>query len=130
MSAQKVAPHFINVKGAPKIVPLKGLETTLLTGLHGESMMMVLSATLPGHSVPIHTHPHEQIGMVYQGKAMLRIGDEERIVQTGDFYCIPANVPHGDTCLGDEAFIMLDIFYPVREDFITKLGSTPEKQPE
>jgi quercetin dioxygenase-like cupin family protein len=59
--------------------------------------------------------------MVYAGKASLRIGDEELIVKKGDFYCIPANVLHGDTCIGDEPFIMLDIFYPVREDFIEKL---------
>ena len=52
------------------------------------------SASLPGHSVPMHSHPYEQVGMVYNGKASLYIGDEERIVQKGDFYCIPANVPH------------------------------------
>jgi quercetin dioxygenase-like cupin family protein len=50
----------------------------------------------------------------------LRIGDEERIVKKGDFYCIPPNVPHSDTAIGGEPFIILDIFYPVREDFIEK----------
>ena len=84
--------------------------------------MMALNSTLPGHSVPEHTHPHEQIGMVYAGKASLRIGGEERVVEKGDLYCIPANTPHSDTCIGDEPFIMLDIFYPVREDLIAKLG--------
>jgi quercetin dioxygenase-like cupin family protein len=68
---------------------MPGLETTILAGLHGERMMMVLNATLSGHSVPTHSHPHEQIGMVYAGKAVLRIGDEERIVEKGDFYCDP-----------------------------------------
>jgi quercetin dioxygenase-like cupin family protein len=113
--------HFIDPKKAPKIIQMKGLETTILTGLHGEHMMMALNATLPGHTVPEHSHPHEQIGVVYQGKATLRIGEEEQIVQKGDFYCIPANVPHGDTCISDEPFVMLDIFYPIREDFISKL---------
>jgi quercetin dioxygenase-like cupin family protein len=74
-----------------------------------------------GVTRPMHSHPHEQVGMVYNGKASLYIGDEERIVQKGDFYCIPANVPHSDTCISDEPFVMLDIFYPVREDFIEKL---------
>jgi quercetin dioxygenase-like cupin family protein len=113
--------YFIDSAKAPKIVQMKGLETTILTGLHGEKMMMVLNATLPGHTVPLHSHPHEQIGMVYGGKAKLRIGDEERIVGKGDFYCIPANVSHSDTVIGEESFIMLDIFYPVREEFIEKL---------
>ncbi|MFQ6053778.1 MAG: cupin domain-containing protein, partial [Candidatus Bathyarchaeia archaeon] len=92
---------------------------TVLTGLHGERMMMVLNATLPGHTVPTHSHPHEQIGMVYGGEAILRIGGEERRVRKGDFYRIPANVPHSD-----EPFIMLDIFHPVREDFLEKIGRT------
>jgi quercetin dioxygenase-like cupin family protein len=99
---------------------MEGLETAILTGLHGEKMMMVLNSTLPGHSVPLHSHPHEQIGMVHSGKALLKIGDEERVVQKGDFYCIPANVPHSDATIGDEPFVMLDIFYPVRTDFIEK----------
>lgn len=117
-------PFFINLDQAIQFTQFPGLETTILTGLHGEQMMMALNATLPGHSVPSHSHPHEQIGMVYAGKAILRIGDEQRTVQKGDFYCIPANVAHSDTCLGDEPFVMLDIFYPVREDFIAKIKAS------
>ena len=113
----KRAPYFIDVEGAPRFAQMEGLETTVLTGLHGEQMMMALNATLPGHSVPTHSHPHEQIGMVYAGRAVLRIGDKEREVGPGEFFRIPAGVPHSDTTLGDEPFVMLDIFYPVREDF-------------
>jgi len=120
MSTTEKIPYFIDLAQSPKIQQMTGLQTTILTGLHGEQMMMVLNTTLPGHTVPEHSHPHEQIGMVYQGKARLKIDDEERIVEKGDFYCIPANVPHSDTCISEEPFVMLDIFYPVRKDFITK----------
>jgi quercetin dioxygenase-like cupin family protein len=104
---QKKVRYFINLADAPRFTQMPGLETIIITGLQGEKMMMVLNITLPGHTVPMHAHPHEQIGMVYAGKGVLRIGDEERIVQKGDFYCIPANVPHSDTCIGDEPFVML-----------------------
>jgi quercetin dioxygenase-like cupin family protein len=113
--------YFVDPGEAPKIVQMPGLETTILTGLHGEQMMMALNATLPGHEVPTHAHPHEQIGMVYSGRARLTIGGEERLVQKGDFFRIPANVPHGDVCVGDDPFVMLDVFYPVREDFAARL---------
>ena len=119
MKEEKI-PYFIDTAKARKIAQMEGLETIILTGLYGEKMMMVLNIALPGHTVPLHSHLHEQVGMVYGGKAKLRIGDEERTVRKGDFYCIPANVPHGDTAMGDEPFIMLDVFYPVREDFIEK----------
>lgn len=124
---QRKIPYFVNPSTAPKMAQMAGLETTILTGLNGEKMMMVLNATLPGHTVPMHSHPHEQIGMVYSGKAILRIADEERQVQKGDFYCIPSNVPHGDTCIGDESFVMLDLFYPSREDFVAKLQALRKK---
>ncbi|MFW9998794.1 MAG: cupin domain-containing protein [Candidatus Hodarchaeota archaeon] len=117
----KKSPFFINIEYAPKFVQMEGLETTILTGLHHEKMTMALNATLPGHTVPMHSHKHEQIGMVYAGKAKLRIGDEERVVKQGDFFCIPSNTPHGDTCIGNEPFIMLDIFYPLRKDFLKML---------
>ncbi len=113
--------YFIDPDNAQKLTQMKGLTTKILTGLHGKKKMMVLNYTLPGHTVPKHSHPHEQIGMVYSGKATLQIADEERIVKKGDFYCIPSNVEHSDTCIGDEPFVMLDIFYPVREDFVEKL---------
>lgn len=112
---------FVDPDKAPKFTQMEGLETGILTGLHGESMMMVLNTTLPGHEVPIHSHPNEQIGMVYGGEAILRIGEEERHVKKGDFYCIPADVPHGNTTIGNDPFVMLDIFYPVREDFIERV---------
>lgn len=119
--AHKRSSFFINAEDAPNFMQMEGLETTILTGLHGEKMTMALNATLPGPTVPIHSHKQEQIGMVYAGEAKLRIGDEERIVKKGDFYCIPPNTPHGDTCISNEPFIMLDIFYPLRKDFIKKL---------
>jgi quercetin dioxygenase-like cupin family protein len=37
------------------------------------------------------------------------------------FFFIPANTPHSDTFIGDEPFVMLDIFYPIREYFLEKL---------
>ena len=118
--------YFLTPKSAPRITQMPGLETTILTGLQGEKMMMALNSTLPGYTVPMHSHPQEQIGVVYAGKAVLRIGDEEKVVQKGDFYRIPANVPHSDTCIGNEPFVMLDIFYPVRDDFVEKLKQTSE----
>lgn len=124
MEEDRTISYFLDADRSPKITQMPGLETTILTGLRGEQMMMVLNATLPGHEVPTHSHPHEQVGMVHSGKARLTIGGEERVVETGDFFCIPAGVPHSDVCLGEEPFVMLDIFHPVREDFIARLDET------
>lgn len=60
-------------------------------------------------------------------QAKLRIGEEERIVKKGDIYCIPANTPHSGTCIGNEPFIMLDIFFPLRKDFLKKLKNKTKR---
>ena len=121
--------YFVDVDKAPRFLQMEGVETTVLTGFHGERMMMVFNATQPGHEVPIHSHPHEQMGMVNSGEAIFKIGDEERHARQGDLYRIPANVPHGYTVLSDEPFIILDIFQPVRKDFID-ICKRMEKQTE
>lgn len=125
---RKKTSFFLDVEKAPKFMQMEGLETTILTGLNNEKMMMALNATLPGHTIPIHSHKHEQVGMVYAGEAKLKIGDEEHIVKQGDFFCIPSNTLHSDTCIGNEPFVMLDIFYPSRKDFLKKLRENKNKK--
>lgn len=118
---KKDSSYFIDISSAPRIAHAPGVETTILTGHNGEGMMMVLTELSPGANVPAHSHPHQQMGMVYAGKANMRIGNESRIVEKGNFCIMPSNIEHEATCLGDESFVMLDIFYPAREDFIEKI---------
>jgi hypothetical protein len=51
---------FVNPADACRFVQMPGLETTILTGLHGEKMMMVLSATLPCHIAPTARRLHRE----------------------------------------------------------------------
>ena len=123
----KVAKHFspfVDLANAPKAKLMKGVEMQILTGLDGEKMMMVLTEVLPDHEVPLHSHLHEQIGMVQSGKALFKIGVEERIVKKSDFYCIPASVSHYVRCLGDVSFVVLEVFCPIREDYLQKINTS------
>lgn len=65
--------------------------------------------------VPVHSHPHEQIGYVSRGAIEFTIGDRVVILRAGDAYLIPGNVPHGCHALEDS--LAIDIFSPVREDY-------------
>jgi unsaturated pyranuronate lyase len=109
--------YFIDPSKAPSFKPMNGVETSFLTGLQGEKAMMVLTTVYPGYAVPAHAHPHEQMGQVQAGKAIMIIGDHTRTVTKGDFCYFPPNVEHSAECVGEEAFVMLDIFHPIREDF-------------
>ena len=74
----------------------------------------------PGVVIGQHSHPHEQMGMLIQGKMKWRIGDKETILQAPALYRIPSNEPHQVEILGNEVAIVLDIFSPIREDFLKK----------
>ena len=64
-----------------------------------------------------HSHPHEQIGYIISGKLVYQEeGQEDKILGTGDTYYVAPNVVHGVQIL--EETKLLDIFTPMREDFV------------
>ena len=48
----------------------------------------------PHSVVAEHSHPHEQVGILLEGKVMFMIGDEEKVLTKGDMWRIPGNVKH------------------------------------
>ena len=78
--------------------------------------MMSFVEIKPRAIVAEHSHPHEQVGMVLEGRAVFWIGGEEKVLGAGDQYRIPGGVKHRVSAL-DEPVKALDIFYPIREDY-------------
>lgn len=64
----------------------------------------------------LHQHPHSQASYVESGVFELAIGDEKRILKQGDGYFVPPNIVHGCICV--EAGVLIDVFNPLREDFL------------
>jgi quercetin dioxygenase-like cupin family protein len=83
----------------------------------GEKMMMSVVDLQPRSVVEEHSHPHEQVGMVLRGRAIFCIGSEQKTLHPGDLYRIPGNVRHKVIAL-DEPVQALDIFYPIREEYL------------
>src|SRR3990172_9148200 len=82
----------------------------------GEQMMLSLVEFQPGAVVEAHSHPHEQVGMVIEGRARFIVGDEERVLGPGDMYTIPGGVTHRVVALAEGAKA-LDVFHPIRDDY-------------
>lgn len=70
----------------------------------------------PNGTVPDHSHPHEQIGLVLEGEIDMTIGGETRRIGPGVAYIIPGGVRHAGTG-GPEGCLVLDIFSPPRADY-------------
>ncbi len=82
----------------------------------GDRLMLSLVTLGAGSTVPMHSHPHEQAGIVLDGELDFTIGKETRRLKAGDSYIIPGNVQHGCAACAGHALV-LDIFSPVREEY-------------
>ncbi|MCA9053544.1 MAG: cupin domain-containing protein [Planctomycetaceae bacterium] len=105
---------FIDIESYQPIEPVPGCR---LRTPHGEKLMLSYLEMDDGAEVPLHTHPHEQGGILLKGRLELTIGDETRIVEPGALFLIPSNVPHRALAV-DGPVTVLDVFSPIREDYI------------
>lgn len=93
-----------------------GVERQMIVG---ENLMICRVKFPPFAVATLHEHPHEQMTIVVKGRTCFIVGDEEKIVESGDVIHIPPHSRHGATMLDDEV-ILIDIFTPIREDFLSK----------
>lgn len=84
--------------------------------LFGEGVMLNLIEFEPGATVPLHSHPHEQAGIVLRGIQGLVVDGVPRELGPLEGYVLPGGVEHSAFC-GPEGALVLDVFCPVREDY-------------
>src|SRR5258708_5400491 len=68
--------------------------------------------------VPEHHHESEQITYILEGALKFELEGREVVVHKGEVLHIPSNVPHRAVALEDT--LDLDIFTPIRTDWLTK----------
>jgi len=103
------------------IRPGQGHTMNLFPGVNlttnaGEKIMLSYVTFEDGAVVPLHSHPHEQGGVLLSGQLEFTIGDTTEILNSGDQWIIPGNVLHTVVAVGGPA-VALDVFYPIREDY-------------
>ena len=105
---------FVSSTKLPKIELFPGAMSGIIAG---EQIMFSFLEMEEGSQVPAHSHPHEQAGLVLEGKLQFKIGTEEKIMGPGDAVIVPANMVHSGTVLKGPAKV-LDAFSPLREDYL------------
>ena len=83
----------------------------------GNQIMLSLVEFEPGAIVELHQHPHEQMGMLLEGDLEFTIGGETHHLKPGDMWRIPGGVEHRAVA-GDQGVKALDVFSPIREDYL------------
>ena len=85
-------------------------------------IMMVKIAFDKGGVGPPHQHFHTQTTYCLQGKFEFTVDGEMKIIREGDALYIAPSLIHGAVCI--EAGMLIDVFSPVREDFLDGTKST------
>ena len=81
-----------------------------------DGLMCVENTFETGAVGALHHHPHTQITYVVSGAFAFTVDGVTRTVHAGDTILKEDGVEHG--CVCTEAGILLDIFTPMREDFV------------
>lgn len=79
-------------------------------------VMMVRVAFEPGAIGTAHSHPHIQCSLVESGVFDITISGKTRRLRAGDSFLVPSNAVHDAVAI--EAGVLLDVFTPMRDDFI------------
>lgn len=83
---------------------------------YNDNMMIVKVCFETGGVGAVHKHYHTQASYIESGKFEITIGNETKLLKSGDVYFVPSDVLHGALCT--ESGILIDVFNPLREDFI------------
>lgn len=83
---------------------------------YDDTLMMVNVKFEKGGLGQLHQHSHTQVSYIAEGKFEVTIGNEKKTLQKGDSFFVPSNTTHELLCL--EEGMLIDVFSPVREDFL------------
>ena len=98
-----------------KLIDLGGGSTRRILAYNPE-LMGVEVAFETGSVGKEHTHPHTQMSYVLSGKFSYSVEGEAVTLNPGDSIVVPSGLVHGTVCL--EKGVLLDVFTPMREDFL------------
>lgn len=84
----------------------------------GDNVMLVRNVIRPHAVLDAHSHSNEQILYILEGSCEAIIGEDRIQMKKGDMVLIPGGTVHQVTATGDNELVALDIFSPIRLDFL------------
>jgi quercetin dioxygenase-like cupin family protein len=108
-----VEPQFVHFDDVPAFELAAGVSGR---PLFGDGAMLNLIEFEPGATVPLHSHEHEQLGIILRGMQALVVDGVPHELGPMEGYVLPGGVEHSAYC-GPEGALVLDVFRPVREDY-------------
>ncbi|MCW5979915.1 MAG: cupin domain-containing protein [Bryobacteraceae bacterium] len=99
-------------------IPKEQLNPTIARQvIHGVKLTIARLFLQKGALVPDHSHHHEQVTVLEQGRLLFTIDGQEQELTAGQALEIPPHAAHRVLAL--EESVAMDVFSPAREDWIS-----------
>ena len=104
--------NFIRLDEEEKKILVPGSSVKFI---HSEKMTQAFWEFEANVEIPEHSHSHEQISNVLEGKFELTVDGETFLLEPGVVIIIPSNAVHSGRSI--TRCRILDVFNPVRDDY-------------
>lgn len=105
----------LNFADLQRVIAREGVSRRAFAG---ERCMLVLNQIEPHARPAPHSHPHEQITYILEGECDFTLGEKTVRMRPGDVILVPPDARHALRPVGTETVLNLDVFSPVREDYL------------
>jgi len=105
--------YFVDFTSSGFVEPVTGVKVRAVCL---DKVMMTYMEFEPEAVLPEHSHPHEQITVIHEGRLEMTVGGQTKVMGKADVVVVPSNVVRSARTLG-EPVIAVDAWSPVREDY-------------
>jgi quercetin dioxygenase-like cupin family protein len=117
MTDQSTQALSIDLRTAPSF----SLGGATVRPFSGQNLTVAHVQFPAGAPVAPHSHPHEQVTVIERGRLRFTVdGGEPFDAGPGELVYVPGNLEHSVEVLEDAVYI--DVFSPVREEFMAKVS--------
>ncbi|MHB8647709.1 MAG: cupin domain-containing protein [Thermomicrobiales bacterium] len=112
------APQFFRVASLTDVQILPAVPELKARLVAGDRLLAMFGNVEPNASLPLHSHPHEQITYVLEGAIHFEVGGVGHDLSPGEGLVIPGGVTHGGVRVGPEGCRFVEIFTPLRDEYV------------
>jgi quercetin dioxygenase-like cupin family protein len=95
--------------------PEPGLARRVLA--YNDKLFLAEHQMVKGWAGAMHSHPHDQVVYIVRGHLRVNCLGKTFELRAGDSFVVRGGVPHGAFAV--EESLIIDVFTPCREDYIT-----------
>jgi len=112
------APQYFQLASLGAVHPVPSVPALTARLVAGDKLMAMFGSVEPNASLPLHSHPHEQITICIEGTVHFQVGDAGYDLSPGEGLVIPGGITHGGVRVGPEGCSIIEIFTPLRDEYV------------